>query len=71
MAEFCKYCFKRWVAIPSDKITDDMLVMSEELDYCVSCGELKPVVIEVKDPEWRSKMLKRGGYIGEDIDSKN
>ena len=48
MAEFCKECFKRSVAIPSDGITDDMLVMSDWLDLCEGCGEMKSVVLEVK-----------------------
>ena len=48
MAEFCKECFKRVIAVPSDGITDDMLVMSEEVDFCEGCGEWKPVVIEVR-----------------------
>jgi hypothetical protein len=48
MAEFCKECFKRSVAVPSDGITDDMLVMSEELDFCEGCGEFKSVVLEAK-----------------------
>lgn len=48
MAEFCKECFKRSVAVPSDGITDDMLVMSDWLDLCEGCGEWKSVVLEVK-----------------------
>lgn len=49
MAEFCKECFKEKIAVPSDGITDDMLVMSEELDFCEGCCEWKPVVIGVKN----------------------
>ena len=48
MAEFCKECFKEHIVIPSDNITDDRLVMSEQLDFCEGCAEWKPVVIEVK-----------------------
>lgn len=48
MAEFCKECFKRSIAVPSDGITDDMLMMSEYLDFCEGCGEMKSVVLEVK-----------------------
>lgn len=51
MAEFCKECFKRSIAVPSDGITDDMLVTSEWLDYCEGCGEMKPVVLKVKWPD--------------------
>lgn len=51
VAEFCKECFKKKIATPSDNITDDMLVMSEELDFCEGCAEWKPVVIEVKDKQ--------------------
>jgi hypothetical protein len=49
MAEFCKECFKKKIITPSDNITDDRLVMSEELDFCEGCCEWKPVVIEVKN----------------------
>jgi hypothetical protein len=49
MAEFCKECFKRSVAIPSDRITDDMLMMSAAYDICEGCGEYKPVVVGVKE----------------------
>ena len=51
MAEFCKECFKRNIAVPSDGITDDMLVVSEDVDFCEGCGEWKPVVLYVKDTE--------------------
>ena len=49
MAEFCKECFKKKIAVPSDGITDDMLMMSEAYDICEGCGEYKQVVVEVKD----------------------
>ena len=48
MAEFCKECFKRKIAVPSDNITDDMLVMSETYDICEGCGEYKQVVLYVR-----------------------
>ncbi len=48
MAEFCKECFKRWVAIPSDGITDDMLMMSAAWDICEGCGEYRPMVVGVE-----------------------
>lgn len=47
MAEFCKECFMRSIAVPSDNITDDMLVMSEWVNWCEGCGEWKPVVLYV------------------------
>ena len=49
MAEFCKECFKKKIIVPSDNITDDMLVMSEELDFCEGCAEWKSVVIGVRE----------------------
>ena len=51
MAEFCKECFKKKIIVPSDNITDDMLVMSEELDFCEGCAEWKSVVIGVRDKQ--------------------
>lgn len=51
MSEFCKECFKRSVAIPSDGITDDMLMMSAAYDICEGCGEMKSVVLKVKWPD--------------------
>ena len=49
MAEFCKECFKESIAISSDDITDDMLVMSVDLDFCEGCAKWKPVVIKVRN----------------------
>lgn len=51
MAEFCKKCFKEKLTVPSDNISDDMLVMSEENDYCEGCGKFGLVVITIKDGE--------------------
>lgn len=48
MAEFCKECFKRKLTVPSDGITDDMLMMSAAWDICEGCGEYKPMVLYVK-----------------------
>lgn len=48
MAEFCKECFKRKIAVPSDGITDDMLMMSAAWDICEGCGEYKPMVVGVE-----------------------
>ena len=48
MAEFCKECFKRSVAVPSDNITDDMLMMSAAWDICEGCGEYRPMVVGVE-----------------------
>jgi hypothetical protein len=54
--EFCKACFKRSVAVPSDGITDDRLMMSAAYDICKGCGEYKPMVVGVeKTQEVRSK----------------
>ena len=47
MAEFCKECFKSRVAVPSDNITDDMLMMSAAYDICEGCGEYKQMVVGV------------------------
>ena len=48
MAEFCKECFKSKVAVPSDGVTDDMLMMSAVWDICEGCGEYKPMVVGVR-----------------------
>ena len=48
MAEFCKECFKSKIAVPSDNITDDMLMMSAAWDICEGCGEYKQVVVGVE-----------------------
>ncbi len=57
MAEFCKECFMKKIAVPSDNITDDRLVMTEESEFCEGCGEIKPVVIEVKEETYLDKAL--------------
>lgn len=46
MAEFCKECFLTKMAPGTNP---DNLVISEEADLCESCGELKPIVLEVKE----------------------
>lgn len=51
MAEFCKECFKRNVILPSDGITDDMLMMSAAYDICEGCGEYKPMVVGVEETQ--------------------
>ena len=65
MAEFCRECFKRSVAVPSDNITDDMLVMSEAYDICEGCGEYKQVVVEVKDSPIDEAFKKITKYLSE------
>lgn len=67
MAEFCKECFKRSIAVPSDGITDDMLVMSEAYDICEGCGEWKQVVVGVKDPDSTFKSFIKDPLYIEDI----
>ena len=49
MAEFCKECFKNQIAVSSDKITDNMLELSDILDLCEGCGAYKPIVIQIKE----------------------
>jgi hypothetical protein len=51
MAEFCKECFKEKIAVPADNITDDILVMSEDDDFCEGCCRWKPIVLSVKRRE--------------------
>lgn len=48
MAEFCKECFKSKVAVPSDNITDDKLMLSAAYDICKGCGKYKPMVVGVE-----------------------
>lgn len=48
MADFCKDCFIKKMITPSDNITEEMLVMSDNLDFCEGCCEIKPIVIAVE-----------------------
>ncbi len=48
MAEFCKECFKEKIAVPSDNITDDMLMLSAAWDICEGCGEYRPMVVGIE-----------------------
>ena len=64
MAEFCKECFKRKLTVPSDGITDEMLVVSEDVDFCEGCGEWKPVVLYVN---WAD----RGDVDAENVNSED
>ena len=45
MAEFCKDCFKK--IEPS--VADNTVVLSTESELCEGCGEIKPVVVEVRE----------------------
>ena len=51
MAEFCAKCFMKKIAIPSDNITEDMLIMTDESELCEGCCEIKPVVVRVATKE--------------------
>lgn len=65
MAKFCKECFKRSVAVPSDNITDDMLMMSAAYDICEGCGEYKPMVLGVEDNPIDEPFKKITKYLSE------
>ena len=52
MAEFCKECFIKNIAVPLDNTTDEMLIMSEEVEFCEGCGEIKPIVVTVNSKEF-------------------
>lgn len=47
MAEFCKDCFKKL----EPSVSEQELVLSSDAELCEGCGEVKPVVLEVKAPE--------------------
>lgn len=70
MAEFCKKCFKEKIAVPSDNITDDMIIMSEEDDFCEGCGEIKPVVIEVKETSYLDNALEAAKKFNEELEKE-
>lgn len=65
MAEFCKECFKSKVAVSSDNITDDMLVMSEGFGICEGCGEYKQIVVGVEDNPIDRAFKKTTKYLSE------
>ena len=65
MAEFCKECFKKQIAIPSDNITDDMLMMSAAYDICEGCGEYKQMVVGVEDNPIDKAFKKITKYLSE------
>ena len=47
MAEFCKECFLKYIwHTPSE---GTRIVVSENSDFCESCGEIKPIVLYVKE----------------------
>jgi len=47
MAEFCKDCFKKI----ESSVSEQDLVLSSDAELCEGCGEMKPVVLEVKTSE--------------------
>lgn len=47
MAEFCKDCFKQKLN-PSAR--DEDIVVSETPDLCEGCGQTKPIVLYIKEP---------------------
>lgn len=57
MAEFCKDCFMKKIIVPSDGVTEDMLVMTEYSELCEGCCEWKPVVVEVKGKPYPGVVL--------------
>jgi hypothetical protein len=68
MADFCKECFKKSVAVPSDGITDDILIMSEYTTLCEGCLKWKPVVMGLSIDITDKVEVK---IVGKDIYSKN
>lgn len=47
MAEFCKTCAPNYLGINKDDLR--RAVFSREPDLCEGCGEMKPVLVEMKD----------------------
>lgn len=48
MAEFCKECFIKKIIVPSDSVSEDMLIMSKYSKLCEGCCGWKPVVVGIK-----------------------
>ena len=51
MAEFCVECFLKSIAAPSDNLTEDDLIITDEFEFCEGCCKIKPVVIQVAKEE--------------------
>lgn len=47
MAEFCRSCAPKCLGLNKDEMR--RAVFSREPDLCEGCGELKPVLVEMKD----------------------
>jgi len=43
MAEFCLDC---WNKINHTRLTEEDVILDEELDLCEECGEMKPTIIK-------------------------
>lgn len=44
MAEFCKGCFKQ---LFTDDYEDSQIILSEDLDLCEGCADLKHIVVKI------------------------
>ena len=56
MAEFCLEC---WNRINETKDTEDKYIISDDLDLCEGCGELKHVVVAERGLQFSSAFDKR------------
>ena len=57
MAEFCLDC---WNKLNNESNTEDSCTLSDDLDFCEGCGEMKRVFISYKRPSfWKRHFSKR------------
>lgn len=52
MAEFCLDC---WNKIMGSNDSSRKYILSEDLDLCEECGEMKPVIVRIK---WRYETVE-------------
>ena len=52
MAEFCLDC---WNELNGTHMTEDDLTLSQDLDFCEECEEMKQVIVNFRRPKKRKR----------------
>jgi len=57
MAEFCLDC---WNKLNHTQLTEEDVVLSEYLDFCEGCAEMKPTIVFLEKRKKKAKASRRG-----------
>ena len=56
MAEFCLDC---WNKLNHTRLTQEDVILSNELDLCEGCAQIKPTVVRYRTPREKAKARRK------------